>query len=80
VGKVAGLVGVNTPPDPRENPETVSDALLATYRNCPFGVTVIPRGEEPTPVENVGGAVAVRFPVVELTVKPDIFAEFWFDE
>ena len=76
---MAGLVDVSTPPDPMEKPDTVLDALLATYTNCPFGVTVIPRGEEPRPVEKVGVVVGVKIPVVALIVKADMLAEFWFD-
>jgi hypothetical protein len=75
VTKVDGLVGVNRPPDPREKPETVSVALLATYTNCPLGVTVSPRGDDPLPVENVAGAVGVKFPVVALIAKADTLAE-----
>jgi hypothetical protein len=43
-------------------------------------VTVIPRGEDPTPVENDPGIVGVKFPVVALIVNDDMVAELWFDE
>ena len=62
-----------------ENPATVLVVLLATYTNSPFGVTVIPRGDDPTPVGKVVGVVGVKAPVAGLTLNPDTVAEPWFD-
>lgn len=62
VENVGGVVGANVPPAPIVKAATLVEPELATYRNGPARLMVIPTGADAAPVENVAGVVGVSAP------------------